>query len=95
MSKQEKEKTMKNELESKFYKEYGENCELYAIQLNGFSHKVFYKEHGEKRIDDYTNYMSEFECKQSTRARELFKNVPHHNYQGQPVEYVYIEPALW
>lgn len=88
---------MKNELKKRFEKIYGAKKRLLAIQLNGFTHTVFY-DSGTKQssieVERATSYMSEVE--QGTRYQEkaarLFKGIPHYTYQGNPVEIIYIHP---
>lgn len=88
---------MKNELKKKFEQIYGAKKRLLAIQLNGFTHTVFY-DSGTKQsgmeVERATSYMSEAE--QGTRYQEkaarLFEGIPHYSYQGNAVEFLYIHP---
>ncbi len=88
---------MKNELKKKFEQIYGAKKRLLAIQLNGFTHTVFY-DSGTKQsrmeVERATSYMSEAEQGNSyqEKAARLFEGIPHYEYQGNAVEFLYIHP---
>lgn len=72
---------------------YGKRARLLAVQLNGFSHKVFF-DYGsagtEVVCQNYSGCMPENPGPAS--AQYLFKDVAHQCYQGQPKEIIYILP---
>jgi hypothetical protein len=64
---------------------------LLAVHLNGFTHSVFYdngKTDDDIKIDRYSFYMPEGEW--SIGAMNMFHNIPHHTYQNNPIEIVYV-----
>lgn len=80
------------------------DCTLYAIQLDGFSHSVFYKDvNGNKKIDGYTAYAPEqysnFEDGvhgwNRDQAKALFIDQPHYCYQHNAQEYCYKPVSEW
>lgn len=82
---------LKQELENRFKKLFEPNARLLAIQLNGFSHTVFYdfgKKEDNIELKDYSRYTSTFDDKLS----KLFNGIPHYIYQGNPLEIVYVCP---
>lgn len=98
---------MKNELLNKFNKLY-ENCDLFAIQLNGFTHTIFYKDRrGTKHIDRYSAYASEeheestlcsdgsFRAFNEDKIKILFLGVPHYSYKYNPQELIYKNVKSW
>lgn len=84
---------MKTELKKKFKLLYP-NKRLLAIQLNGFSHKVFYDEgtaESHVQTDEFSGCMPEGNWK--IEATKLFNGIGHNSYQGNAKEYVYINPT--
>jgi hypothetical protein len=80
----------RNRFEIEFEKHYPKK-RLLAVQLNGFTHSVFYdngKASDDIKIDRYSYYMPEGEW--SIGAMKMFHNVPHHTFQFEPVEIVYV-----
>jgi hypothetical protein len=66
---------------------------LLAIQLNGFSHSLFYDNGTATAAPEVLRYSSYApEQKWDKRAMVIFNNIPHHYYQGQPLEHVFIMP---
>lgn len=83
---------MKKELKVLFKEIYPEK-RLLAIQLNGFSHKVFYddgKRSSAVQVDEYSAYTL---CeRQAVNVLNLLGSIPHYPYKGDPKEIVYISP---
>ena len=83
---------MKAKLKKAFKLAYPEK-RLLAIQLNGFSHKVFY-DSGTKdscvKCDEYSGCMPE--GRWSGGASLLFAGIGHNQYQGNAQEIVYVLP---
>lgn len=80
-----------NLLEQRFNQLYA-GKRLLGIQLNGFSHKVFYDNGSNENpieIETYSAYMPE--SNPTKQIVLLFNGIPHHEYQGDPIVYVYIE----
>jgi hypothetical protein len=81
--------TTKFELKKKFAEKFP-TFRLLAIQLNGFSHKVFYD------LGSHYSPVSVLEWSAYTDGKgalqELFDGFPHLSYQGNPIEYVYVRP---
>ena len=84
---------MKQELEKKFLEIYGNGCRLLCIQLNGFTHRVFYNtgKGTEVVLEETSSYAPELFSK-NTKAHKLLGDIPHHEYQGSPKEIVYVTP---
>ena len=81
-----------------------QNCELYHITLNGFSHTVFYKDHdGNRHIDGisffapeqhYADYQDEggnIESFNEDRTKVLFMGFNHSDYQNNPMNLDYTD----
>ena len=84
--------TEKELLKSRFEKLYP-NKRLLAIQLNGFTHTIFYDngKAGEKvQVARYTNYAPE--DKTLLPLGEMFAGYPNINYQSKSKEIVYVDP---
>lgn len=83
---------MKKDLRELFKKLYPKK-RLLAIQLNGFSHKVFYDDGNRSsgvQVDEYSAYTT---CgRETSQVAELLSNIPHHAYQGNPKEILYLTP---
>ena len=87
------EKNLKQELKEKFKQIYGEKYRLLAIQLNGFSHSVFYDE----GTRDSKIHKDEFsacapEQKWDENAQKLLGDIPHYMYQNNAKELLYVHP---
>jgi hypothetical protein len=87
---------MKKEIK-KIFKDIYKDKRLLAIQLNGFSHKVFYDNGSHESnvfIEEHSSYLSE--CERNGRftiqAKTLFQKFPHYMYQGNAKEIVFIKP---
>lgn len=83
---------MKKELKELFKKLYPKK-RLLAIQLNGFTHKVFY-DNGRGtvgiQIEEYSQYVT---CERETsQTKELLGNISHLAYKGDPLEIIYLAP---
>lgn len=84
---------LKNELKEKFNKIYGEGFRLLAIHLDGFSHSVFYDEgNAESKVQIERFSACAPEIAWDERAQKLLENVPHHVYQGNAQELLYVHP---
>lgn len=66
---------------------------LLAAKLDGFSHTIYYDK-GSKDDDvkaaSYSAYSPE--QKFEVIAAQVFKNIPHYNYQGNPATFIWIDP---
>ncbi len=83
---------MKARLKKLFKKAYPKN-RLLAIQLNGFSHKVFFDEgtkESQVKCDEWSGCMPEGGW--SSRASTLFAGIGHSGYQNNAQEIVYLNP---
>ena len=98
---------MKENLKKRFNEVY-KGCELFAIQLNGFSHKVFYKDtENKKHIDTFSAYSLEQKEKASLsqdgiyrsfndeKAQALLSLYAHSNYQGCAQEIAFKSANEW
>lgn len=98
---------MKKELKKRFNEIY-KDCTLYAVQLNGFSHKVFYKDNDNKKhIDAFSAYSPEQKCEtylsqggiyrsfNDEKAHALLSPYAHYEYQGRPAEIVFKSVNEW
>ena len=74
----------------KKFKELFPEYRLLAIQLNGFSHTVFYDEGSRYSPIETMNYSSYVPS--GAKLSELFNGFFHNAYQGNPKEYVYVLP---
>lgn len=90
---------LKKEISKRFKKEYEqEGLRLLAVQLNGFSHKVFF-DNGDNSskvsVAEYSAYASEHEAR-GYRFYEMGKlllgDIAHYEYQDNPKEIIYIMP---
>lgn len=99
----------KQELQERFNRLF-KDCELYAIQLNGFSHTAYYKDSkGNKHIGVCSFYASSCECDSeetlygdnvyrsysTDRLKALFIGYPHYAYQNNAEEIVYKDVSEW
>jgi hypothetical protein len=77
----------------KFTKAYGKKARLLAVRLDGFTHKVFF-DLGTKTSavtrHEFSGCMPE--GRWNKKAEELFKDVGHSSYQGNPEEIVFVMP---
>jgi hypothetical protein len=86
-------KKMKTKLKKRFKEIYGKELRLLAVQLDGFSHRVVY-DNGEAdsnvNFDEFSGCMTEGNW--SSKSVGFFKDIGHSAYQGNPTEYIYLEP---
>jgi len=96
-------KDKKDKLKERFNNLY-KGCTLYCIQLDGFSHTVYYKDaNGNKKIDGYSAYAPEqyddfFDGVHSwnrDQAKALFIDQPHYCYQHNAQELIYENISKW
>ena len=98
---------MKENLKKRFNEIY-KGCELYAVQLNGFSHKIFYKDNeNKKHIDTFSacspeqkseTHLSQDNIYRSfndTKAQALLSPYAHYEYQGRAKEIVFKNVNEW
>ena len=98
----------KQELRERFERIY-HNCKLYCVQLNGFSHTIFYKDKdGNKHIGCYSAYYSERHDKDETlyednvyratntdNLKAFFLGYPHYCYQHNAKEIIFENISKW
>lgn len=84
---------LKQKLKEKFKQIYGEKYRLLAIQLNGFSHSVFYDE-GTYNSRIHTERFSAYapEQKWDEKSQKLLGDIPHYMYQNNAKELLYVHP---
>ena len=85
--------TTKQELKGRFERLY-KGCTLYCIQLDGFTHKVFYKDaDGQRQVEKFSSCMSNEEAisygMNKDRTRALFIGYPNYSYQNNAQELIY------
>ena len=98
---------MKKELNERFNTIY-KGCTLYAVQLNGFSHKVFYKDKDNKKhIDTFSAYSPEQKNEEQLHYDNVYRSFndektwaflssySHYNYQGRPIEFTFRCVSEW
>jgi hypothetical protein len=98
---------MKENLKKRFNEIY-KGCELYAVQLNGFSHTVFYKDKDNKKhIDGFSAYSPEqksethlsqdgiYRSFNDEKAQALLSQFSHHEYQRNATEIVFKNVNEW
>lgn len=81
---------MKKELKARF-KEMYPNKRLLAIQLNGFTHSLFFDDgYADSSVtcETFSHYMATDE-----KLKYLFKDIPHYCYKHEPQEIIYILPS--
>lgn len=88
----------------KRFKELYPGMRLLCIQLDGFTHRVYYDElkgnekpiKGKCKREEYSSCMSQGEAQQyglnNDRVCKLFEGVPNYQYQNNPKELIYVEP---
>lgn len=83
---------LKKVLETRF-KHYYPKKRLLAVQLNGFSHKVFF-DNGKAEEDVMVHTVSFYAPEQNWKSEAigLFEGIPHHSYQGSGEEVVWVYP---
>lgn len=89
----------KNTLAARFEKNYKDKgLRLLAIQLNGFSHKVFF-DRGSKRdpveVAEWSGYASASELEGYRNvdiAETMLSDIPHYTYQNNATEILYLKP---
>lgn len=84
---------MKEKLKQKFLEIYGEDYRLLCIQLNGFTHRVYYNTGRGMpvQMEETSSYAPELFSK-NTKVYKLLGDIPHHEYKGAPKELVYVRP---
>ena len=83
-------KPLKDTLQAKFNEVYKDK-RLLAIHLNGFSHSVIFDDgakESEIEVESFSAYAPEQSW--SEKAKHMFKDVPHHPYQNNAKEIVFI-----
>lgn len=83
---------MKKKLRQRFLKAYPKK-RILAVQLNGFSHKVFYDSglpFEPVKCDEWSGCMPEGQW--SSGASLLFNGIGHSSYQNNAQEIVYVNP---
>lgn len=87
-----KNNNLKEELKKRFKENFDKKCRLLAIQLNGFSHKIFY-DRGSKNTNIEVLEFSHYTANNPNGAKAtFFKGIPHYIYQDNPLELIYIQP---
>lgn len=91
-------KDLRQNLQQKFLRLYKNGERLLAIQLNGFSHTIFYdygNAENEISIERVSAYLSTHEKDQSftDRATALLLGLAHYEYQNNAKEIVYVAPS--
>lgn len=83
-------KKIKKELKKRFKNVFDKKCRLLAIQLNGFSHKIFFDTGANTpiQIKEYSHYTTTA----ATAIASIFKGFYHSMFQNNPKEIVYISP---
>lgn len=88
---------MKEKLLERF-KELFTGKRLLAVQLDGFSHKIVYDDGSKDSAVKFIGYSS-YSPEQKTddfntdEAIQFFRDVPHHEYQNNADEIVYVQPS--
>ena len=83
----------KQELKERFERLY-KGCTLFCIQLDGFTHRVFYKDpNGERQVERFSSCMSNEEANSygmnKDRTRALFIGYSNYLYQNNAKELIY------
>ena len=104
---------MNNTAKAQFKKDFEKvfkGCKLYCLQLNGFSHTIFYKDSkGYKHIGVYSGYASPCECDDeetlyddnvyrsysTQQLKELLGNFGHWCYQHNAKEIIFENHCKW
>jgi len=83
---------LKKVIETRFNHHYPKK-RLLAVQLNGFSHKVFF-DNGNAEEDVTVHSVSFYAPEQDWKkeAISLFEGISHHQYQGNAEEIVWVYP---
>ena len=84
-------KELKNTLQTKFNEVYKDK-RLLAVHLNGFSHSVIF-DNGTKKSEIEAESFSSYAPEQSwsEKAKQMFKDIPHHSYQNNAKEIVFVD----
>lgn len=98
---------MKKEFKETFSRIY-KGCELYAIQLNGFTHTIYYKDANKKKhVAVYSGCAPEqyeaeteysdgvFRSMNTDKSKMLFLRHGHHQYQHNAKELVFKPATNW
>ena len=90
----------KKELLKRFTDNFkADGLRLLAIQLNGFSHKVFYDRGSSSDVVEvaewsaYANSTETSTFRNYKIAAAVVADIPHYCYQGAPLEIVYTKPT--
>lgn len=69
------------------------NKRLLAVQLNGFTHKVFYNDHknGDIKVLTYSAY-TVIDPANNEKLKALFDGFSHYCYKNNAVELIYVKP---
>ena len=83
--------SLKDTLKARFDEVY-KNKRLLAIHLNGFSHSVIFDD-GAKASEIEAESFSAYAPEQawSEKAKHVLKGVPHHSYQNNAKEIVFVD----
>lgn len=88
----------KNKLKDRFEKLSVFNGKrLLAIHLDGFSHSIIYDSGSQTSVvehKEYSSYIGSLDMgyEESRSIASIFIDVPNYQYQGNPVEIVYVMP---
>jgi len=87
---------MKKEIK-KAFKDIYKGKRLLAIQLNGFSHKVFYDNGNSESdvfIEEHSAHLSDSERngRFTKEAQAFLSSFPHYMYQGNAKEIIFVKP---
>lgn len=95
---------LQKELEQRFNNVYKGERTLYAIQLDGFTHRIFSKDNnGNYFIDYYTgcapeqfdDYSDKVHSINLDKTKVIFIGCGHNSYQNNPTEFVYQPLSSW
>lgn len=81
---------LKEFLQEQFNQVFGDKYRLLAVHLDGFSHAVIYDE-GTKDSPIHRKHSSAYTIIDE-QAFEMLGQIPHHSYQGNAQEIVYLTP---
>jgi len=82
---------LKKQIKTDFLAIYGKNCKVLAVQLNGFSHKVFYaNKQGNMIIEEYSPWTTM--QRQTSECVQLLNKYPTYVFKGNPLEIVFVMP---
>ena len=82
---------LKRQIKTDFLAIYGKDCKILAVQLNGFSHKVFYEnKQGNTVIEEFSPWTTM--QRQTSESTKLLNKYSTYEYKGNPLEIVYVTP---